>query len=194
VSAVAFLDPTHQATVRPATPARVVVETEPRVWACVGIGSNIEPEQNVRRALTELRRRFGALTVSTIYANPAVGFAGDDFLNLAVKFATALPVHELAAQLREIEARHPACGEATKFTARALDLDLLLYGGLVADSHGVRVPRPEITRYAFVLRPLAEIAGDWLHPLLGVTLAELWARFDRSQALLLRPVTLTVES
>lgn len=193
MSAAAFLGPTHQATaVRPATPARVAAATEPLVWACVGIGSNIEPEQNVRRALAELRRRFGALTISTIYVNPAVGFAGDDFLNLAVKFATALPVHELAAQLRAIEARHPARGEATKFTARALDLDLLLYSDLVLESRDVRVPRPEITRYAFVLRPLAEIAGDCLHPVLRVTLAELWARFDRSQAPL-RPVTLSVE-
>ncbi len=157
-------------------------------WVCVGIGSNIEPERNIRQALAELRRRFGTLTVSTVYANPAIGFAGDDFLNLVVKFDTDLPVHDLAAQLREIEARHQPRGETGKFVSRALDLDLLLYADLVLDENGVRVPRPEITRYAFVLRPLAEVAGDRRHPLLGVSLSQLWARFDQSREIL-RPVT-----
>lgn len=159
------------------------------VWVGVSIGSNIDPEQNVCRALEALRRRFGTLTLSTIYANPAVGFVGDDFLNLAVKFSTNLPVHSIIAQLREIEARYQPNAEAIKFAPRTLDLDLLFYGDQVLEEGGVRLPRPGMTRYAFMLRPLAEIAGEWRHPLLGVTAAELWDQFDSSQALL-RPVIL----
>lgn len=193
MSQAELVAPVSPALARGAVPAGGADESEPLTWVCVGIGSNIEPERNIRRALTELRRRFGPLTVSPIYANPAFGFIGADFWNLAVKFATRLPLVELAGQLREIEARHPEeRHKAAKYTSRALDLDLLLYGDQVADHNGVRVPRPGIARHAFVLRPLAEIAGDYQHPLLGLTLAELWARFDQSRASL-RPVMLPVE-
>lgn len=160
-------------------------------WVCVGIGSNIEPERHIRNGLAELRQRFGSLTVSTVYANAAVGFAGDDFLNLAAGFDTDLPVRVVAAALREVEAAHQPQGGGSKFAPRALDLDMLLYGDLVLRERGVQVPRDEITRYAFVLRPLAEIAGDRRHPLLGATFAELWASFDQSRETL-RPVTLAL--
>lgn len=160
-------------------------------WVCVGIGSNVEPERNIRIGLAALRRRFGSLIVSTVYANAAVGFAGDDFLNLAVGFDTDLPVRVVAAALREIEGAHQPQGGGSKFAPRALDLDLLLYDQLVLREHGVQVPRDEIARYAFVLRPLAEIAGDRRHPLLDVTFAELWASFDQSREML-RPVMLAL--
>lgn len=160
-------------------------------WVCVGIGSNIEPERHIRIGLAELRRRFGPLIVSTVYANAAVGFAGADFLNLAVRFDTDLPVRTVAAELRDIEATHQPRGEGSKFAPRALDLDLLLYADLVLHENGVQVPRDEITRYAFVLRPLAEVAGDRRHPLLGATFAELWAGFDQSRETL-RPVMLAL--
>lgn len=157
---------------------------------CVGIGSNIEPERHIRIGLAELRQRFGPLIVSTAYANAAVGFTGDDFLNLAVRFDTDLPVRTVAAELRDIETAQQPRGEGSKFAPRALDLDLLLYADLVLHENGVHVPRDEITRYAFVLRPLSEIAGDHRHPLLGTSFAELWAGFDQSRETL-RPVMLT---
>ncbi|PIE83749.1 MAG: 2-amino-4-hydroxy-6-hydroxymethyldihydropteridine diphosphokinase [Candidatus Contendobacter odensis] len=159
----------------------------------VGIGSNVEPEKHVSLGLRQLRQKFGALTVSTIYANPAVGFRGNDFFNLVVGFDTSLAVFAVAATLRDIEAHFQARGNGTKQTSRALDLDLLLYNDLVLQQGTLHIPREEITRYAFVLRPLAEIAGERQHPLLGTTFAELWAAFDTSSAEKLTPVALVPE-
>ncbi len=68
-------------------------------------------------------------------------------------------------------------------------MDLLLYDDLILREDGFCIPRYEITRHAFVLRPLAEVAGDRHHPLLGATFAELWAAFDQSRETL-QPVAL----
>lgn len=157
----------------------------------VGIGSNIEPERHLRAGLAELRQRFGLLDISTIYANAAVGFAGADFLNGVVGFTTELTVHAVAAHLRDIEAIYRQ-GADPKSASRTLDLDLLLYDDLVLRESRLRIPRDEIVRHAFVLKPLAEIAGDSRHPLLGATFAELWAAFDPSRETL-TPVALGLE-
>lgn len=155
----------------------------------VGIGSNIEPERHIRSGLTALRRRFGPLTVSTVYANPAVGFIGADFFNLVAGFETGLPVRTVAAALRNIEQTHRHHGDSPKLGPRALDLDLLLYDDLILREDGLHLPRDEILHHAFVLKPLADVAGDRRHPLLGLTFAELWASFDQSWTTL-TPVTL----
>lgn len=158
----------------------------------VGIGSNIEPERNICSGLASLRRQFGPLTASTVYANAAIGFAGDDFLNMVAGFQTDLAVHAVLVRLRKIEEAHQYRGEGPKLAPRALDLDLLLYGDLVWRGAETRIPRDEIVRHAFVLRPLAEVAGDRRHPLLGSTFAELWAAHDQSRETL-TPVALTLE-
>jgi 2-amino-4-hydroxy-6-hydroxymethyldihydropteridine diphosphokinase len=61
-----------------------------------------------------------------------------------------------------------------------MDLDVLLYGDLVGEFPGAKLPRPDLVRRAFMLGPLADIAPDAVHPTLGVTIAELWSRFDRA--------------
>jgi 2-amino-4-hydroxy-6-hydroxymethyldihydropteridine diphosphokinase len=161
-------------------------------WVYISIGSNIEPERHIRAGLAELRRRFGPLTVSTVYANPAVGFAGDDFLNLVTGFETGLPVRTVAADLRDIERSHGHRDDGPKFGPRALDLDLLLYDDLALCEDGLCIPRAEILRHAFVLKPLAEVAGNRRHPLLDRTFADLWATFDQSRETLI-PVALEFE-
>ena len=143
--------------------------------AFVGIGSNVEPEKHVRMAVQLMRERFGALRLSPVYRNRAVGFAGDDFLNLVAAFECDLRVDALNSALDAIEL---ACGRqrgAARFSPRTLDLDLLLYGTRV--DAALKLPRKEILKYDFVLRPLAELAPGERHPETGMTYIEHWERF-----------------
>ena len=152
----------------------------------LGLGSNIEPEQNILLGVAELRRRFGAIAISPVYRAPAVGFDSADFLNLVVGIETEKTPLELLACIEEIHklARRER-NDGEKWVARTLDIDLLLFGDLVAPERPLRVPRPDILEYAFVLRPLAELAPDGIHPVTGMTFAEHWAEFDAS----LQPLT-----
>lgn len=154
------------------------------VW--VSAGSNIEPERWLRMACRALAARFGPLTLSGVYRNPAVGMEGDDFMNLVIGFRTTLAPEAVVAELERL---HDLAGRersAGSWTPRTLDLDLLLYGDQVIDRPGVRVPRKDVVRYGFVLGPLAEAAPGLRHPVTGQTMAELWANFDRDEAALTR--------
>ena len=161
-----------------------------RVW--LSLGSNIERERNLSTAIAALRERFGELTLSRVYESAAVGFDGENFFNLVAGFWSSEPVSDLQAALRAIE---HACGrrrDGGRFAPRTLDIDLLTYGERVLESDGVRLPRDEIIRYAFVLCPLAEVAGDERHPVSGDRYRELWERFD-SASQPLWPVELTLD-
>ncbi len=162
--------------------------------AYVSIGSNLEPEANIPSALAELRRRYGALIVSPVYESEAVGFAGDNFYNLVVGFDTDPGVHAVVRSLREIERQHKRKRSDKRFAPRTLDLDLLLYDDLVFAEDGISIPRDEILRYAFVLKPLADIAGEQQHPVDGRSYAELWAVLQQEMAgAALWPVQLLAE-
>lgn len=144
----------------------------------LGIGSNIDPEAHLRLAVADLRRRFGDVRLSRVYRGPAIGFEGPDFLNLVVELATHRSPRRILKEIQAIHrlARRERDGE--KFRSRTLDVDLLLYDGLIVSEPGVELPRPDVLEYAFVLRPLAELAPDFLHPLTGRPLREHWREFD----------------
>ena len=145
----------------------------------VAAGSNVEPIANLRCALGVLAAHYPGLRVSRAWRNRAVGFEGDDFVNLAVGFETGDDVRAVLGRLHEAEA---ACGRARnapKWAPRSMDLDILLYGDMVCDEPGLVLPRPDLTRRAYMLGPMAELAPDLVHPLERATMAELWSRFDR---------------
>jgi 2-amino-4-hydroxy-6-hydroxymethyldihydropteridine diphosphokinase len=142
----------------------------------VSLGSNIDAENNIRRAVQALHRHYGELRISPVYQTEAVGFEGDDFLNLVVSFRSDEPVETLAAELKAIEDALGRDRSLPKFSSRSIDLDLLTYGDRVQDEGGVQIPRDEILKNAFVLKPLADIHGDMKHPVTGKTLAEHWRR------------------
>ena len=144
----------------------------------LSLGSNVQAEQNLPLAIRELRARYGKITLSPVYQNAAVGFEGDDFLNLVVAFES----NDTAQSICEaIELIHKLAGRqrgSDKWEARPLDIDLLLYNDDVIDEPPVRVPRRDVLEYAFVLRPLAEIAPDLLHPVTGRSMQDHWNDFD----------------
>jgi 2-amino-4-hydroxy-6-hydroxymethyldihydropteridine diphosphokinase len=148
------------------------------VSAFVSAGSNIEPGRHLRMALRELDRRFGPLVVSSVYRNKAEGFEGEDFLNLVVGFTTTERPEAIVAELERLHEMAGRVRGPDAFASRTLDLDLLLYGDEV--SVELRLPRPDITRYSFVLGPLAELAPQLRHPITGETMKSLWECFDRS--------------
>ena len=146
----------------------------------VGLGSNIDPETNLHLGIAELRRRYGDVESSAVYRSKAVGFVGDEFLNLVARFESD---DEPATICQDIENIHHLSGrdrDGGKWESRPLDIDLLLYNDLVLYERPVRVPREDILEYSFVLRPLAELAPDLVHPVTGRTMLEHWQDFDAS--------------
>ena len=147
----------------------------------ISLGSNIDREQNTRAGVSALRRAFGELILSSVYESEAVGFDGDAFYNMVIACEVNTPVHETNQILRAIEDANGRDRSGPKFSSRTLDLDLLLYDDLVIDEHGLKLPRAEILKNAFVLWPLAEIAPERVHPETGTCFGELWAAFDKSR-------------
>lgn len=148
--------------------------------AYVSIGSNIDREINIPASLKALEHHFGTLTLSSIYETDAIGFSGDPFYNLVVGFDSDLDVKAIVEILHQIELDNGRNRECKKFSARTLDLDLLLYGDHIINEGRIQIPRDEIERYAFVLEPLAEIAGHLQHPVSGLRYAVMWETFDKS--------------
>lgn len=148
----------------------------------LSIGSNIEPEVHIPSALESLRAEFGPVRQSSTYVTAAVGFEGPTFHNLVVSVHTDRSPADVAEILRRIEQRHGRTPESRKFSSRTMDIDLLLYDDLVSDEDHLRLPRDDITRYAFVLQPLAEIAPAHRHPVSGETYQALWDAFERQAA------------
>lgn len=147
----------------------------------ISIGSNIDPARHIRAGIATLQQHYGPLSLSTVYESEPVGLNGDNFYNLVAAFDTEEDVSAVAQCLRAIEETHgrerERGGKADRFAPRTLDIDLLLYDHLVIEADNLHLPRDEITRNAFVLRPLAELAPDLVHPVEQRSMGELWQAF-----------------
>tara|TARA_R110002124_G_scaffold77975_1_gene208399 strand:+ start:12667 stop:13173 length:507 start_codon:yes stop_codon:yes gene_type:complete len=146
----------------------------------ISLGSNINRQYHIEQGLNALTDAFGLLTLSSLFESEAVGFAGKAFYNMVVAVKTELSLAEVATTLRTIEFSYGRSQDAKKFSPRTLDLDLLLYGDVITDTPA-QIPRDEITKNAFVLWPLAELAGQLTHPTMAKSYNELWQQYDKNQ-------------
>lgn len=145
----------------------------------LGLGSNIDPAYHLPLGLTALDELLRDVRCSCVYEGEAQGFVGDPFWNLVLEGVTDLAVADLQKALRNIEYAYGRPVDAPRFSSRALDIDILIFGELVGEHAGVELPRGEILDVAFVLRPLAELVPEAVHPLVGKSYATLWHEFDQ---------------
>ena len=140
----------------------------------LSLGSNIDAEKNIRAAITALEKNYGPLRVSPIYESEAVGFNGDNFLNAVVAFSYGKAIEVLIRELKKLEDELGRVRGGAKFSSRTIDMDIILFGDLCGEYAGVRIPRDEITKNAYVLLPLMELAPDLKDPASGKSMKELW--------------------
>ena len=138
------------------------------------LGSNQNREHNIRSAVKALRACYGALRLSSVYNNKAVGFVGEDFLNMVVAFNSDRTPQEVQQNFHQIEDSHGRVRQDEKFAPRQLDIDLILYGDIICDDDSLKLPRIDIVEYAFVLLPLAELEPLGVHPELKTSYTQLW--------------------
>ncbi len=135
--------------------------------ACIGIGSNIHPEENLREAARRLRARWPGIRFSSVYASPAAEVEDQpDFLNAVARIETTETPDNITEYLRTIEQERKK-KPPYRFGPRTIDLDLLLYGDEVKDSETLTLPHPRMSKRRFVLLPLTELVDpDTQHPTL----------------------------
>jgi 2-amino-4-hydroxy-6-hydroxymethyldihydropteridine diphosphokinase len=149
----------------------------------INIGSNEDRALRLTLALEVLEQEFSNIVVSSLYESPAEGFEGNDFYNIGVNATTDKSIHEVRATLKEIEDDLGRDRNLAKFSARIIDLDLVLYDGVVEAS--LNLPRADILKYGYVLAPLAELSASGRHPIEGQTYQELWQAFQLSRDFIL---------
>jgi 2-amino-4-hydroxy-6-hydroxymethyldihydropteridine diphosphokinase len=146
-----------------------------RHTAYLSLGSNIDAEANLCSALRALRARFDAVRISPVYRTTAIGFDGDDFLNLTAIIETDLDVFALNQWLHALEDKQGRRRDQPRFSARPLDIDIVFFDDLILRGPGnLELPRPELA-HAFVLKPLCDLAPNYVVPGDGRSLAMLWA-------------------
>ena len=156
------------------------IVTEQSHTIYISVGSNVDKEKHTKAGLQAMYQAFGELTLSSVFESESVGFEGNNFYNLVVKTRTKLCIAEVCRVLKKIEQDNKRQRGEQKFAPRTLDLDLLLYDHNIT-SKPIELPRPEVLYNAFVLKPMAEIAADEIHPVVKKNYANLWQEYDKSQ-------------
>ncbi|MDC5838452.1 2-amino-4-hydroxy-6-hydroxymethyldihydropteridine diphosphokinase [Vibrio europaeus] len=139
----------------------------------IGIGSNIDRREHIQAAITELGTLGCDIRLSTIYECESIGFESHAFYNLVVEMKTSLTLTEFSRQLRKIELKWGRAENAGKFEPRTVDLDIILFGDQTCSSKP-EIPRGDIFKYAFVLKPLFELCPQLVVPQDGRTIEQIW--------------------
>lgn len=147
----------------------------------LGLGSNLgDREANLRRALELLSANVKVAKVSPTYDTAPVGNADQPrFLNLVCEAKTPLSPPHLLTFVKSIEKRMGRVNDPPN-SPRLIDIDILFYSNLVLELPTLVIPHPRLTKRAFVLAPLADIAPDLKHPVSGKTVRQMLKELERT--------------
>lgn len=140
-------------------------------------------QRNLERAIDLLSQRLKVTSVSSIYDTELVGDINQPrFLNLACQVHTRLAPEALLALAKGIESKLGRTGKSG--APRPIDIDILFYGDQIVRTPELTIPHPRLTKRAFVLVPMAEIAPNFSHPVSGKTVSELLAEVTETRGVL----------
>ncbi|KAA6329343.1 2-amino-4-hydroxy-6-hydroxymethyldihydropteridine diphosphokinase [termite gut metagenome] len=145
----------------------------------LGLGSNLgNKEQNLHNTIQKTEKRIGKIIfLSAFYITTPWGFISkNDFLNAVVCVDSPLQPLEILEETQKIEQEMGRVNKSTTriYYDRPIDIDILLYGNLIVETKKLILPHPLMTQRLFVMQPLAEIAPNMMHPVLGKTMREIY--------------------
>ena len=129
----------------------------------ISLGSNIEPQLNLEKAINEIAKFATLEKTSKIYKSKSVGFEGNDFLNQVILCEVKVELEETYFKLKKIEKEMGRVKNVNKFSDRLIDLDLLTFNDEISEGK-ITLPHNDILKYSFVLVPFAEIYPEFIHP------------------------------
>lgn len=151
------------------------------IQVTLSLGSNIDRYKHLNAGLNALEDAFGEVISSPIYESDAVGFNGSAFLNSIAIIQTHESLTRVIEILKQIEDDNGRDRSGPKFSPRTLDIDVVTYGDFFGEHEGIELPRAELFKNAFVLRPMADVLPDVKVPGQGLTYAQLWQQYDQSK-------------
>ncbi len=161
-------------------------------YILLSIGSNIERDRNVRYAIHKISERYGEINLSPVYETASVGFEGPPFLNLVLGFHSGDELLRIREYLRGIESDVGRVRGGKSFDNRLLDIDVILFGDQDLRADGYDIPRLGIEKFAYVLKPLADLHPQMTHPVTGKTYHQMWQKFSEKSDQSVSPCEFTV--
>lgn len=142
----------------------------------LSLGSNVgDRTNNLKNAINSIENLVGKVNkISKFYENPAIGFDGDNFVNICVEVVTHLSPNELLNSLLKIENEYGRKRlKSGEYSSRIIDIDIIFYEDLIINQNGLVIPHPRMQSRHFVLTPMCDLNPDFIHPISGLKISQL---------------------
>ena len=142
----------------------------------LSLGSNVgDRTDNLKNVINSIENLVGKVNkISKFYENPAIGFDGDNFVNICIELVTHLSPNELLNSLLNIENEYGRKRlKSGEYSSRIIDIDIIFYENLSVNQNGLVIPHPRMHSRHFVLIPMCDLNPDFIHPVLGLKISQL---------------------